>query len=787
MRARAAAAVSWLFLAAACGDNLAGPSGEGSSAPDAGTPGPDAGGDPLPDGGSAAACPAEVDEEQLDQGSWDTRFTVAGLTGHDGVAPIVYDFARDADGSLVATGQFQWIGSDRIEPLVRLTDDGWQPARATWQIEPPPAGFAAVAINQKGDLALATYDDFFDGRRGELWLDDGSGMRVIGEFEGLVRSLEWFDGRLWAAGSFTMNGGAVVGIAVWNGTAWTRTPGGSADGPVYELFVDGDQLLAGGAFTSIGSEPAAGIAAFTGTGWTALDMDIEPVRAVFALARGADGALYAGGSFGAFEDGAGAIARRDGDSWTLLGGGVAQSLLPGVVTDLLVQDGSLYVTGCFNTVGGPFGGEGSVMAQSLARWDGRAWQSLDDGSRPVVAPWFLPLVCGDESEFAVWDVSHQRLAAGDDGSVLVGGAFPGAAGVLSQSLMEREGDQWVAQGESGLGLGGWPERIAAGGPDCAPHVFGSFTHAAGQEVQTSVLRFDGAGWEALGERVPPELFCLAFAVSPAGEVALGCIDGAAEPDAGGGAVLRVVDGALERVAAADPLGPVFAIAYDARGRLWITGGNEAGYVARLDGDALVMVADGFAGADGGPGTVTRIDVRGDDDILVAGDFASVDGDPALRIARWDGSAWSGLGDGLASSVTALARDGDIVYASTLDSGGGGGLLLGRFDGESWSELATPESGLVARPEFSFNAMRPVGGVLVAAGSVQLESGERGALVWDGERFRALAGGVGAIYTSDLALSGDALWFTGGIAQAGAEGSAIPTVGVARLALPVRPE
>ncbi len=777
-----------LLTAAACGDDDGSPGGDdgdGGSEADAG-PEPDGG---EPDAGAALGCPRDVEPAQLVEGAWDDRLTIAGFTGHDGPAPSVFDFDRDVNGSLVAVGHFQWIGSQRVEPLVRWTGDSWEPARTTWELTPPPSGFAAVAIADDGDLALATFQSSPPGtpRQGEIWVDDGSGLRAIGQFEGLVRSLEWFDGQLWAAGAFSMAGN-IIGVAVWNGETWATPPGGPSNGIAFELEAAGNVLLVGGSFTSIGGVDSRLVASYDGRGWKALDLDIEPATAVYALALGDDGLVYAGGSFGKFEAGSGALARREGDGWTMLGGGVAFYALPGVVSDMLSIDGSLVVTGCFTTVGGPQGGPDSVEARSVARWDGDAWVSLNDGTLPIFTPWHEEFVCGDEAPFALWDASFQTLAA-DGERILLGGNFPGVDGVQSQSVIAREGDQWVAQGAAGLGLGGTVERVAAGGPECTVHALGRFSHASGEAVSASLLRFDGDRWVPEAERLSLDYYCPSLAVSDGGEVVTGCIAPPPEGgEGGGGAILRLGDGGWERIAAADSLGPVFAVDFDDRGRLWVGGVADTGYVARLDGDDLEVIEDGFDLA------VVYMDVAGDDDVLVAGDFTFVDDLPAQRIARWDGSSWSALGDGVAASVTALGRDGDRVYVSTLDSGGGGGLLFGLFDGEKWTELATPESGLTADRFFSFYAIEPLGGgKMVAAGTASLDcadfpcpaDGERGALVWDGSRFDGLAGGVRAIGIADLAIGRDAIWFGGPIAEAGSGDDLVPTVSAARYTLPPR--
>ncbi|HYU16626.1 MAG TPA: hypothetical protein VEL05_11160, partial [Candidatus Acidoferrum sp.] len=419
-----------------------------------------------------------------------------------------------------------------------------------------------------------------------------------------------------------------------------------------------------------------------------------------------------------------------------------------------------------------------------ARWDGQAWQALDDGSRPVAAPWFQDTACGDEDEFALWDASDQALAA-DGSRILLGGSFPGAGGVLSQSIVAREGDVWTAQGPSGLGLGGSADRVEAGGPDCELYALGGFSHAGGEAASSSLIRFDGDGWVPLGERLSQDFFCPALAVSDGGDVVIGCVAPAPEGGGGGGAILRLEGDTLRRIPAADALGPVFALAYGPDGKLWIGGAGKTGYVATLAGDELDVVEDGF------DSTVSYLDV-GAQDVLVAGEFTQVGDLPALRIARWDGSSWSALGEGLAGSVTALARDGDTVYVSTLDSGEGGGLLFGAFDGSTWTELAATERGLTPAPFFNFNAIRPIGGGRVlAVGSAWIDcpefpcpiDSERGAVVWDGERFTGLAGGVRAIGVSDLALTRDAIWVGGLIAEAGDGDGLVPSAGVARFALP----
>lgn len=733
-----------------CGDNLA------QSPPD-GRP---------PDGGGNA-CTLEVDPAALATGTWDPRFTVPGFAGEDGLAPAVYDFARDVDGSIVAAGTFDYLGSDRVEPLLRWKNGAWEPARSTWQLA-PGVGFAAVAIDGHGRLALATYDAF-GVRGGEIWLDDGTGLRVIGTFDGLIRTLAWYDDDLWAAGWTQITSGTtpIQGLAVWNGTSWTQPPGGAADGFVFELVHDGTELLVGGAFTTVGGIAAANVAAFDGTRWRALDF---PNVAIYALARDAANELHAGGTFGDVFGPTGGIARWTGTAWQLAGGGLGNRFNVGVATDLAAHDGSLYVSGCFVTAGGAMDDPAAVVTRNVARFDGQ-WHALDDDTKAVLSPWYEPRGCGDEGPDSVWNVSQQRMLSDGD-RLLFGGMFPGIAGVSSQSVIAHDGTQWVPQGPSGLGIGGAIDRIGASG-SCEVWGLGQLTHVAGAPTRAHVLRFTGTGWAPITDALPPDAYCPGFAVSPSGDVAVGCM--LFPPDAEPvGRVFRVAGTELAQVGGDLPL--VQALAYDPAGNLWVGGGAATGFVGRLDGATFTIVEDGF------DAPVTQLDPVSSTDVIAAGYFTQIDARPASRIARWNGTAWSGLGAGLPATPFAVTHDATKVYVSTGDEGSGQ-FVLGAFDGTAWTELATPAAGLTPVPRFSFNALRVAGGAIIAAGTAVLddESGQ-GALVFENGRFRALGGGVHATVLTDIAVTGHAIWIAGAIAEANAS-APTSTVGVARYVLP----
>lgn len=747
------------LLIAACGDN------HGAKAPDAGADAP-------PPDGSAQVCSTELAASDL-AGTWDKRFTVPGFTGHDGNAPAVYDFAKDTDGSILAVGNFGYLGGDHVQPMLRLRDGTWAPARTTWEKTPPPSGFSSVAVAPDGTLALATYDDFGP-RSGEIWIDDGTGLRVIGKFDGLVRRLRWFNGKLWAAGWNQIHQGTTViqGLAVWDGTAWAAPPGGPVDSFAFELVEDGGALLVGGDFTKVGGIAARGAASYNGTKWTR--MSFPKAVAVYAFARGADNALYAGGAFADLGNGAGGIMRWTGTAWVEAAGGVTNRNFPGVVTDLVNHAGSLYVSGCFFTVGGPADADGAVVAPQVARYDG-AWHALDTGTQGVLSPWVEPLGCGDEGPDSVWNVSKQVMISNGD-QLLFGGSFPGIGGAISQAVIGYSGGTWQSQGPAGLGLGGEIDHVGVASESCDVWGAGTFTHVAGAPSPARVVHFTGDSWQVIHDDIPRDALCQGFAVSPAGDVALGCMIFPAEGDAVG-RVYKVSGTELVQIGADQDL--VSTVAYSPDGTLWIGGGSAGGFVAKYDGAAFVTVEAGF------DGQVTQLDAVSATDVIAAGTFTKIGELAASRIARWNGTAWRALGAGLAGMATAIAHDGDTVYASNYDEGLGA-YMLGAFNGTSWRELGSRAAGLTPSPAFNFNALRPITGGVLAIGQADLDDNSgRGALFYDiaTQKFHALGtGGVHAVIATGVAVTHNDIWVAGAIAEAGSGASATPSVGLARFVL-----
>ena len=101
--------------------------------------------------------------------------------------------------------------------------------------------------------------------------------------------------------------------------------------------------------------------------------------------------------------------------------------------------------------------------------------------------------------------------------------------------------------------------------------------------------------------------------------------------------------------------PVYALAVY-QGALYATGdflnagGAPAAHIARWDGTAWSPLGQGLTGLGWPKGRSLAIWAG---NLVVGGNFALADGKSARRVASWDGSSWSPLGDGLQTGWSSL--------------------------------------------------------------------------------------------------------------------------------------
>ena len=140
----------------------------------------------------------------------------------------------------------------------------------------------------------------------------------------------------------------------------------------------------------------------------------------------------------------------------------------------------------------------------------------------------------------------------------------------------------------------------------------------------------------------------------------------------------------------------------AGGTFQSVGGSSGDYVAKWTGSNWITVGSGIDGPDPGEPVffpsgvgVFSLAVSGGN-LYAGGGFDTVGGALASGVARWNGSSWSALGDGISGRVYAMTPSGSdlFVAGSFWTAGDVAANNIAKWDGTNWSALG---SGLSTTP------------------------------------------------------------------------------------------
>lgn len=226
-------------------------------------------------------------------------------------------------------------------------------------------------------------------------------------------------------------------------------------------------------------------------------------------------------------------------------------------------------------------------------------------------------------------------------------------------------------------------------------------------------------------------------------------------------------------------GPVYSLAalpdgdIVAGGAFTTAGGVQANRVARWDGSDWHPLGDGVNGL------ALSLAVLPDGDVIAGGSFTTAGGAAADRLARWDGSSWHALGSGVNGHVwdMVVLPDGDLVVAGAFTTAGGiQANRIARWDGNAWHALGGGFNDVVRTLAVHDSGSGPM---LYAAGSFTVAGGNDANRIakWDGDSWSALGVGVdGTVRAMQVFDDGDGarLYVAGDISNAGP----LPLVGSA---------
>ena len=532
-----------------------------------------------------------------------------------------------------------------------------------------------------------------------------------------------------------------------------------ADFTVRAAVVDSSEnLYIGGLFKVAGDYVANRIAKWNGNSWSVLGSGMNDT--VVALAVSGSN-LYAGGMFttaGGIQ--ANYVAKWDGSNWSALGSGMNFAVIA-----LAVSGTNLYAGGQFITAGGN-------PANNVAKWNGNSWSALGEGTDGGV----LALAMSGDSLYAggafttaggspakciaKWDGSNWSAlgsgmndwvrALGVSGSNLyAGGDFTTAGGASASRIAKWNGTSWNALG-SGMNNGVY--ALAVSGNDL--YVGGAFSTAGGVDIGYGIAKWNGSRWSTVSLGTSSSVFALA--VSGANLYAGGDFT-----TAGGSPAHRIGKwnggGWSELASDSGVNGTVFALAVSginlfAGGKFTMADGNPANHVAKWNGNSWSPLGEGT------DGTVFALAVSGTN-LYAGGEFIMADGNPVNHVAKWNGSSWSALGEGINNTVYALAVSGDDLYAGGQFSTAGGSWVYGiaKWNGSSWSALGGGMNNVVYALAVSGNDLY-AGGQFTAPGNRIAR--------WNGSSWSALSAGMNDVVYA-LAVSGNDLYAGGPFTRAAA--------------------
>ena len=204
-------------------------------------------------------------------------------------------------------------------------------------------------------------------------------------------------------------------------------------------------------------------------------------------------------------------------------------------------------------------------------------------------------------------------------------------------------------------------------------------------------------------------------------------------------------------------GQIFALASDgtnvyAGGHFTEAGGAPASKVAKWDGEKWSALGAGIIPVyepNNWVGAVDSLAVSANT-LFVGGRFRNAGGIAATNIARWDGTNWHALGNGLRyfdgsgsenGVVRRLVVQKGCIFASGSfwRAGDVAATNTARWDGQAWASLSSGVNDGFVVSELALNGEDLyAGGVFMSVGGVAARRIDR----WDGDQWWPLGSGVG---------------------------------------------
>jgi len=525
-------------------------------------------------------------------------------------------------------------------------------------------------------------------------------------------------------------------LAIRQGLPGYILPGG----PIFNDFgfdkvlcgiVHEDRLILGGSFSAAGGEPVSNVVAVDPMDSTPIDaLDGGLPFRVGALGSH-DGDLVAGYELVSTAASPNLLMVHDGSGWT--GIPFPDDIVFAGVRALLSWDGLLWVGGMFLEAG-----ESPEEGRAVACWDGAQWSWPNGGLRSDA-----PALYGRYPD----GIQGATCFAVFENQLYVGGSFH-AEGAGIWGIAQYTGSDWIGLPTSDADIKDLvvtPYGLVA---------LGRYLHRLEDQSETTqASAWDGERWNPIGgprpEFVQPEMVARSGLMW---EGKLWIADQTSHyHDGVNGQGIVAFDGSDWRLQIDDTgvFGWVHAIhPFDSgvvlAGAFEFANGLHSPMVTHWTGSEFVPMNTGLQAPLTGAGHYQRFDfLEFEDELYLAGSFR-MPGMGDQDVARWDGSAWTNVGDGLQhpSNPMAIVLDlveyqGDLVAVGFFDrSGATETVSIARWDGNAWMPWPVPLHASLYGGEMWNPYIKTacvvgdelwIGGFLLGQGSGE----HHGILRWDG--------------------------------------------------------
>lgn len=469
-------------------------------------------------------------------------------------------------------------------------------------------------------------------------------------------------------------------------------------GEVHAVHFSADKVYAGGAFNDAGGLNVTNVAYFDPNTERWHTMGTGLADTVRDLTVDTQGRLYAASGNGLY--------RWDGSTWQNL------TRVSGPIHALFSGDGRIYL-------GGEFASDaaGTQTLNSIAIYENQTLQDMDEG--------FLD---GAEFPGIVYDITMDG-----DGRLLVGGRFRQSGGTTLWHLAQWEDETWQPLRNSGVFGGDEEVRALA----IRPH----------SEFQNQQVIFVGGEFTGVG----PEN-------QPIGANNIAIYENGSWSNLNGGLDSTVYS--LHQ--APSGFNGVFA-----GGKFIFTDtGTRMNRIAKWDGTSgWITLMSGMPGDPADFDYVVRsMDVEGGSNLYAGGEFREAGDKHVNNIGQWQLgfiNDWEALGNGINrdGEVHALATTtGDIYAGGNIISAGGVQINgLARWDGSEWHDVGDGVFGVVHTLSLKGDSLYVGGEFPTAGGGPGFGSGVPASNIalWDGSGWQGLGSGTdGPVYATEVLSSGD---------------------------------